>query len=147
MMLSVEELGIRVVLMHMTIEYPNYPIISLLTQPREIVWTCCDWEIQVFTSGLELEFSPPQLNVLPLSYDVSISWWNCTFRTLILKYIYLTNPKSCERPVYHSVSISRCLVKLYLSRLDPDNSLDLGPHSIVWYQCGNYRLNLHSIPF
>ncbi len=75
------------------------------------------------------------------------AWWNCTFRTLIIKYIYLTNPKSCERPVSHSVSISnsRCLVKLYLSRLDPDNSLDLGPHSIVWYQCGNYRLNLHSI--
>ncbi len=26
-------------------------------------------EIQVSTSGLELKFSPPQLNTLPLSYD------------------------------------------------------------------------------
>ena len=35
----------------------------------EIVWTCCVWEIQVSISGFELEFSPPQLNALPLSYD------------------------------------------------------------------------------
>ena len=53
--------------MYLTIEYPNYPIISLLTQPRgncvKVV------EIRVSTSRLELEFSPPQLNVLPLSYD------------------------------------------------------------------------------
>ena len=40
----------------------------------EIVWTCCDWEIQVSTSGLELEFSPPQVNVLPLSYDAPFSF-------------------------------------------------------------------------
>ena len=47
-------------IMYMTIEYPNYLIISLLS---------CDWEIQVSTLGLELEFSPLQLNVLPLGYD------------------------------------------------------------------------------
>ena len=44
---------------------PNYLLL--------IVLTCCDWEIQVFTSGFELEFSPLQLNVLPLSYDAPFS--------------------------------------------------------------------------
>ena len=56
-------------IMYMIIEYLNYPIISLLRNQGEIVWTCCDWEIQVSTKGFDLEFSPPQLNVLPLSYD------------------------------------------------------------------------------
>ena len=59
-------------IMYMIIEYPNYPIISLLHNQGEIVWTCCDWEIQVSTTGFEHEFSPPQLNVLPLSYDENI---------------------------------------------------------------------------
>ncbi len=31
---------------------------------------CC--EIRVSTSGLELEFIPPQLNALPLSYDAPL---------------------------------------------------------------------------
>ena len=42
---------------------------SFLHNQGENVWTCCDWEIQVTTSGLELVFSPPQLNVLPMSFD------------------------------------------------------------------------------
>ncbi len=50
MTLSVEELGIRVVLISCTwLEYPNYLIIFLLTQPRGNcvnIW-CCNWEIQV----------------------------------------------------------------------------------------------------
>ena len=29
----------------------------------------CDCKIRVSTLGLKLEFSPPQLNALPLSYD------------------------------------------------------------------------------
>ncbi len=59
-------------IMYITIEYPNYPI---LTQSR----TCCDLEIQVSTSGLELECSPSQPSVLPLSYDAPLEVNNsCT---------------------------------------------------------------------
>ena len=51
--------------MYMIIVYPNYPFIFLLTQPRGN----CVNVLRMSTSGLELEFSTPQLNVLPLSYD------------------------------------------------------------------------------
>ncbi len=60
-------------IMYMIIGYRNYPIISFLRNQGEIVWTCYDWEFQVSTSGFELEFSPPQLNVLLLSYDAPFS--------------------------------------------------------------------------
>ena len=78
MTLSVEEAWDKgcTDIMYMIIEYPNYPIISLLHNQGKIMWTCCDWEIQVSTSGLELEFS--QLNVLTLSDDARLLYSNIT---------------------------------------------------------------------
>ena len=57
-------------IMYMIIEYPNYPIISLLTQLRRNCVNMLWLRNSSFTSGFELEFSPPQLNALPLSYGV-----------------------------------------------------------------------------
>ncbi len=99
-------------IMYMTIEYPNYPIFSFLTQPRENVWTCCNWEIQVSTSVFEIEFSPPQLNVLPCFHVYSITqcgpnsdlthtsrlaakffWTSRPFTQLVLKAETVNNPR------------------------------------------------------
>ena len=73
MTLSAEELGIRVVLISCTwlLSIQTTQFSPFLHNQGEIVWTCCVWEIQVSTSGFELEFSPPQLNALPLSYDAN----------------------------------------------------------------------------
>ena len=56
-------------IMYMTIEYQTTQLSPFLHNQGEIVWTCCDWEFQVSTLEFELVFSPPQLDVLPLSYD------------------------------------------------------------------------------
>ncbi len=49
----------------------------------EIVWTCCDWEILV---------SPPQLNVLPLSYDAPYYYYCktlwCSLKMSRSRYCY-----------------------------------------------------------
>ena len=55
-------------IMYMIVKYPIYPIISLLTQPRGNRVNVLQLGNSDSTSGLEVEFSPPQLNALPLSY-------------------------------------------------------------------------------
>ena len=62
----------RTDIMDLTIEYPNYSIIYLLTQPRENCVNVLRLRHSSFYT-LELEFSPPQLNASPLSYDAPIS--------------------------------------------------------------------------
>ena len=94
MTLSVKELGIRVVLISCTglLSIQTIQLCPFLHNHGEIVWTCCDWEIQVSTSGFELEFSPPQLNALPLSYDAPIMYpVNCEYRTFYLDHASCRN--------------------------------------------------------
>ena len=84
MTVSVEELGIRVVLISCTwlLSIQTTQLSPFLHNQGEIVWTCCDWEIQVSSTGFELEFSPPQLNVLPLSYDAPYSIYLLPFKNV-----------------------------------------------------------------
>ena len=64
MTLSVEELGIRVVLISCTwlLSIQTTQLSHFLHNQAEIVWIFCDWEIQVSTWGLELELSTPLLD-------------------------------------------------------------------------------------
>ncbi len=89
MKLSAEELGIRAVLILCT-----WPLSIQTTQQSpflhnqgEIVWMYCLWEIRVSTAGLELEFSPPQLNALPLSYDAPYSLYVLNLELKFLRII------------------------------------------------------------
>ena len=78
MTLSVDELGIRVVLILCTrlLSIQTTQQSPFLHNQGKFVWMFCDCEIRVSTSGLKLEFSPPQLNALPLSYDAPWLIWS-----------------------------------------------------------------------
>ncbi len=112
MTLSAEELGIRVVLISCTwlLSIQTTQLSPFLHNQGEIVWTCWVWEIQVSTSGFELEFSPPQLNALPLSYDAPyfylylLPFWATTPLTFTFTFTFSYHwSKVNTRPINHGL--------------------------------------------
>ncbi len=96
MTLFVEELGIRVVLISCTwlLSIQTTQLSPFLHNQGEIMWKCCDWEIQVSTSGFELKFLPPQLKIITLSsYLVSM----CEVRPATARIMFTQEHKQVIR--------------------------------------------------